>query len=132
MDKNDAILYQVSFKGAIDIVAAGEVETDDVLGEVFALTDAFYEGLKTKIGTVTESGGSGNGGKTFTKKPSGSFKKQGSTQGGNSSGGQFQIKNPDAPATEAQIRKLQSLGYDGNTSSLTKGEASDAIQARMG
>lgn len=125
MDARDkSILYQVAFKGAIEIVAAGEVETDDVLGEVFALTDAFYDGLVTKIGSETKGKGGGSYKKSSnSRSSSGGSKSKASNRRGS---GDFQIKNPNDPATEAQYRKLRSLGWD-DDEDLTKGEASDLI-----
>lgn len=129
MDSRDkSILYQVAFKGAIEIVAAGEVETDDVLGEVFALTDAFFEGLVTKIGAETKGKGGGSYKKSNNSKSySGGSKSKASSRSGNTD---FKIKNPDDPATDAQYRKLRSLDWDGDED-LTKGEASDLIGELM-
>lgn len=38
-----------------------------------------------------------------------------------------QIKNPNDPATEGQIRKLRAIGYKDSTDNLTKGKASVII-----
>ena len=130
MDSRDkSILYQVAFKEASAAVLNGEYgETDDLVGEVFALTDAYYEGLETKIGTLTK----GKGGSS-RKSGGGRSSNRGSNKRGSKSSGkrEFTIKNPDDPATEAQWNKLEGLGadLDDYDDDLTKGEANEAIQA---
>lgn len=130
-DRDISILFQVAFKGAIEIVKAGEVETDDVLGETFALADAFFDGLKTKIEAESKGKASGSSRKSSgSRSSSGGSKSKASNRRG-SGNSTFTIKNPDDPASDAQYNKLESLGWDGDED-LTKGEASDLIQELMG
>ena len=69
MTKDQQILYQVAFKGAIALVANGiaELETEDIGAELISLTDALYEPLNDKLGY----GGSGkSSAKKSSSKPS--------------------------------------------------------------
>jgi hypothetical protein len=108
MDLDGRILYQVAFKGVIDLVAAGEVEfeTSDIVLETIELTDAFYEALATKTGGGSE-------GKSSSRRSS-SSKKSASTRGGNTSRKSTGPKDPDADATPAQIKFLKKLLDDNN------------------
>lgn len=139
--REESILYQVAFKGAIELVANGiiELETDDFGAEVFAVADVFYDGLTVKAGQE-------DSGKP-TKKSFGSSKSKGSTQRGNTNDGPITIKEPNAPASDAQLRKIKSelkkadirynrngFELDGNEfefDELSKQEASDIIEELM-
>lgn len=131
--KDQSILAQVAFKAAIEVVCNTEyAETDDIVGETFALTSAFYENLDAFIGKLGGSAKpSGSPKKSGSKPSSGGSNKPGSTQ--QSGKKAFTIKNPDAPATEGQWRKLESVGYDLGEldDNLTMGEANDLIQSAL-
>ena len=53
---------------------------------------------------------------------------QKTTNGGDVPSKEYVIRDPDSPATEPQKRKLKAIGYTGNTSLMTKKEASDKIR----
>lgn len=83
--KDEQILYQVAFKGAIELVANGiaELETDDVGAEVIALTDALYEPLAAKTGI----GGTGKAKSSSRSKGSSKPSRRRGSSGRSSSGG---------------------------------------------
>ena len=141
--REESILYQVAFKGAIELVANGviELETDDYGAEVFAVADVLYDGLAVKAGQ--EDGGKAKP----SRSSSGGSRKPVSRPSGNtrsSDNGEVKLKNPNAPATAPQIKKVKALlkendidsdrtgfDYDGNGyefNEMTMQEASDIIQ----
>lgn len=128
-NKDTSILAQVAFKKAVDTVLAGHTETPDVAGEVSAWTETYYDNLLALIERKQQEAGNTPNSRSQTsgssRSYSGGSNRQASNRGGN---GNFQIKDPNSPATEAQIRKLQALNvqFDNN---ITKGQASDLISA---
>lgn len=140
-----SILYQVAFKGAIELIANGtiELETDDYGAEVFAVADVLYDGLAVKAGQEDEGKA-----KRTTRSSSGGSSKRASSPRGNtrsSDNGEVKLKHPDAPATAPQVKKVKALlkendveydrngfDFDGDEyefNELTMQEASDIIQA---
>ncbi len=124
MDTNERIQYSVAFKGVIDLLAAEVIvpETDDIVMEVIALTDEFNEALEVKTGAS-------QGGKASSAKPTRRSRATASTQRGSSSDNEqkdFTPKNPDADASDAQIKALKSLmknaGYDFDRQSFAWGD----------
>lgn len=102
MNKDQQILYQVAFKGAVELVANGvaEPETEDIAGELIGLTDILYEGLSAKTGIA---GGSGKGKSSGSKKPSRTSRGRGSSGPFSGGGGNFKY------ASDAQHGLIEKL-----------------------
>lgn len=58
MNKDQQIAWQVSFKGAIELVANGIAvpDTDDIAAEIASLADALYEQASERLGISASSG----------------------------------------------------------------------------
>ena len=107
MNKNQSILYQVAFKEASALYQnrAELFETDDTVGEVIGLTDAFFEVLAARTG----EGGSGNSSSEGSRTRSSS---RNSSERSSRSGSKSTTrgpKNPDAPASEAQLNAIEKM-----------------------
>lgn len=117
------------------VVKAGE----DVEEYAWAdMTATEVSGLIQEFGAEKEEEKLKSRGKRRAAKRSGSGRgKPRRASKSSSSSGRFTIKNPNAPATDAQLSKIEQLCKDANEDvpddldELTKGEASDVIQEMM-
>jgi len=124
MDTNETILYQVAFKGVVELVAAGTVEpeTDDIVAEVIDLTDAFYEALAVKTGAGEDAAPKEKRSRTRTSSSRSSTRSNGrdSGRGGNTDDKPKGPKDPNADASDAQVNAIKkkldkaNIEYDRN------------------
>lgn len=105
MNLDSRILYQVAFKGVVELVSAGAVEpeTNDIVAEVIELTDAFYDAL------VAKTGGEEDEGKSSSRRSSGSSKRASTRDGSTRKSTSAGPKDPNADASPAQIKFLKKL-----------------------
>ncbi len=108
MDTNERIQYSVAFKGVIDLLAAGVIkpDTNDIVMEVIDLTDEFNEALDVKTGASAGGKSKPSSSRSTRNSRDRSSNRRGSTDDENKD---YTPKNPDADASDAQIKALKNL-----------------------
>ena len=110
MDTNQRIQYSVAFKAVVELLAAKIIkpETDDIVMEVIDLADEFNEALSVRTGVD-------DAGKAASSKPTRRSRSTVSARRGNTRDDDkdYTPKNPDAEASDAQIKALKNLMKNG-------------------
>jgi len=110
MDIDARIAYSVAIKEAGEFLRSefwqDNVETDDLIGELFALTDLIFEGLEAKTGVTGNSPKSG-GSKRRGARSTSSSSRQDSTRDGSTKKQGF--KDGSADATPNQIKAIKKM-----------------------
>jgi len=110
MDIDARIAYSVAIKEAGEFMRSefwqDYVETDDLVGELFALTDLIFEGLEAKTGVTAtpKSSGSKRSGRGSTSSSS----RQDSNRGGSTNKPQG-FKDGSADATPNQVKAIKKM-----------------------
>lgn len=106
MNKDQQIAWQVSFKGAIELVANGIAvpDTDDIAAEIASLADALYEQASERLG-ISASSGKATPTKRSTPSRKGGF-------GGKRSGGGGNYKYASEKQADLIVKLLDEKAHD--------------------